>query len=76
MSNKSTPSDRRKVAAILEMMRVELDTDAICVMLHQGIFAVQYQSSESEARLLDGVSLDDAFINALHDAAGTEPPPF
>jgi hypothetical protein len=76
MSSKTTPADRRKVATILEAMRVELDTDAICIMLHQGIFAVQYQSSESEARLLEGVSLDDAFINALHDAAGTEPPPF
>ena len=72
----ATPQARRDAEATLRAMKEELDVGFLEVTLahnyHDGseVWFVQWHDS-----VVSGDSLDDAFINALHKKAGTEPPP-
>ena len=71
----ATPQARRDAEATLRAMKEELDVDFLEVTLTHDYpgsevwFVLWYDGVAS------GYSLDDAFINALHERAGTEPPP-
>jgi hypothetical protein len=77
MSNKSTPADRRKVGEILAAMAAELGTTAIQVNYSAEPldFTIEVFAEGGWFEAFDA-TLDEAFIKALHYAAGTEPPPF
>ena len=71
-----TPQARRDAEATLRAMAEELGADSLEVALADNCrgdsdrWIVSWYGS-----LVFGDSLDDAFINALHTQAGTEPPP-
>ena len=71
----ATPQARRDAEATLRAMKEELDVDFLEVTLTH-----DYPGSEVwfvlwHGGAVSGDSLDDAFVNALHKRAGTEPPP-
>ena len=76
MTNKALSKKRiDEVQETLEAMAMVMESLVRVSQHPSGIF-IEWHDENEQRVTVKGISLHDAYINALHAQVGTEPPPF